>query len=349
MKTDVQKKSSENKKLKVKINQKKERIAWIDIAKGVTILTVIWSHTLPFGGLPRNLIFCFHMPLFFILSGFTLKPAKDVKDLVLRTKKDFIRLVVPAFLIVVVGGLLNVLILNSQLSAEISDCLYKLFWANGVPLADGSPSMGMIWFLVSLFFAKLIMRTLSLLFKDGYELIGILCGFVGLTLNVKHIWLPFNFDMALVCAMFVAGGILACKYYETLVKYKPIIFIVSSIFVYQMLLGGKYIEFAGHSYDVFTILEGFAASFIVCAICKSIESINIVHKVFCFIGMNTMPIFLTHHLDGFISFLFIRGNVYISCILRTFYVLLFAFIFAFIYRWCKKKIIEHHVRSILSN
>ena len=83
MKTDVQKKSSENKKLKVKTSQRKERIAWIDIAKGVTILTVIWSHTLPFGGLPRNLIFCFHMPLFFILSGFTLKPARDVKDLVL--------------------------------------------------------------------------------------------------------------------------------------------------------------------------------------------------------------------------------------------------------------------------
>ena len=57
MKTDVQKKSSENKKLKVKTNPKKERIAWIDVAKGVTILTVIWSHTLPFGGLPRNLIF----------------------------------------------------------------------------------------------------------------------------------------------------------------------------------------------------------------------------------------------------------------------------------------------------
>lgn len=82
----------------------KQRIAWIDTTKGITILTVIWSHTLSFGSLPRNLIFCFHMPLFFILSGFTLKPAKDMKDLATRTKKDFLRLIVPVILATILVG-----------------------------------------------------------------------------------------------------------------------------------------------------------------------------------------------------------------------------------------------------
>lgn len=322
------------------ILQKGQRIAWIDIAKGITILTVIWSHTLTFGSLPRNLIFCFHMPLFFILSGFTLKPAKDVKDLIARTKKDFVRLIIPVILMLAIGGLLNIPLRNSQISTEFHNYLYRLFWANGVPLAEDLPSMGMLWFLVALFFAKLILRILSLAFKDGYELIGILCGFVGLMLNIKHIWLPINLDMALVCTLFVAGGMLAYKHYETLLKYKAIIFITSSIFVYQMLLSGQYIEIAGHSYNILTILEGFAASFIVCSICKSIESINIIHKIFCFIGINTMPIFLTHHLDGFFSFLYMNDNMYTTCMLRTFYVLLYAWAFTFLFRALKKYFIR---------
>ena len=93
----------------VAVSQKK-RIAWIDIAKGITILTVIWSHSLPFGCLPRNLIFSFHMPLFFILSGFTLKPAKNVKNLIERTKKDFLRLIVPVILATILVSILAIIL-----------------------------------------------------------------------------------------------------------------------------------------------------------------------------------------------------------------------------------------------
>ena len=53
------------------------RIAWIDVAKGITILLVIIGHTLTFGSATRNFIFSFHMPLFFILSGYTFNVAED--------------------------------------------------------------------------------------------------------------------------------------------------------------------------------------------------------------------------------------------------------------------------------
>ena len=47
----------------------------IDIAKGIGIILVVVAHG--FSGYASNLIFCFHMPLFFIISGmlFTPKPA----------------------------------------------------------------------------------------------------------------------------------------------------------------------------------------------------------------------------------------------------------------------------------
>ena len=52
--------------------QIKKRIDWLDIAKGIAIICTIIGHS--FG---KNrigvFIFSFHMPIFFILSGYTLK------------------------------------------------------------------------------------------------------------------------------------------------------------------------------------------------------------------------------------------------------------------------------------
>ena len=320
----------------IAVPRKRQRIAWIDIAKGITILTVIWGHTLTIDSSPRNLIFCFHMPLFFILSGFTLKPVKNKKDLIVRTKKDFFRLIVPVVLILITTSILNIALRASPVSTEVHNLLYRLFWANGVSFADGLPAMGMPWFLVALFISKLILRLLSLLFRNGFELVGTLCGFVGVALGVKHIWLPFNLDMALVCMIFVAGGMLAHKYLSIFSKYHVLIFILSLFFVYSMLSQGRYIELAAHSYDLSTIIEGFAASFIICVICNSVSSNSYTHKVLCFIGINTMPVFLVHHLDMFFSFLYANDNMYIKCIFRTFYVLLYAWAFSFLFRIIKR-------------
>jgi len=52
----------------------KKRILYFDIAKGIAILAVIIGHL---GGLPDILgrfIFSFHMPLFFLISGYFMKP-----------------------------------------------------------------------------------------------------------------------------------------------------------------------------------------------------------------------------------------------------------------------------------
>jgi fucose 4-O-acetylase-like acetyltransferase len=52
------------------------RIIWLDIAKGIGILLVITGHNLGFitnFPVEHRLIYSFHMPLFFLLTGYTLK------------------------------------------------------------------------------------------------------------------------------------------------------------------------------------------------------------------------------------------------------------------------------------
>ena len=52
------------------------RIGWVDVAKGIAILLVIVGHTLSSGGMPWKAVFSFHMPLFFILAGYTFRARK---------------------------------------------------------------------------------------------------------------------------------------------------------------------------------------------------------------------------------------------------------------------------------
>ncbi|MBF90948.1 MAG: hypothetical protein CMP75_04220 [Flavobacteriales bacterium] len=49
-----------------------ERSKWVDVYKGVAIILVVAGHI--FDGPVRDLIFLFHMPLFFFISGYLYKP-----------------------------------------------------------------------------------------------------------------------------------------------------------------------------------------------------------------------------------------------------------------------------------
>ena len=44
-----------------------KRICWIDWAKTYAIILVVWAHISP---ILHDEIFLFHMPLFFMISGF---------------------------------------------------------------------------------------------------------------------------------------------------------------------------------------------------------------------------------------------------------------------------------------
>lgn len=59
----------------------RQRIDWIDTAKGLCMILVIVGHTLPYGNLMRNFIFSFHMPAFFFLPG--IRPAARIPGRVL--------------------------------------------------------------------------------------------------------------------------------------------------------------------------------------------------------------------------------------------------------------------------
>ena len=82
----------------------KTRFAEIDIARGVGILLVVAGHALKQTGQSNtvfdillSVIYSFHMPLFFILSGFVAVKSIEETDLISFTKKRACRLLIPYF------------------------------------------------------------------------------------------------------------------------------------------------------------------------------------------------------------------------------------------------------------
>lgn len=98
----------------------RQRIDWIDTAKGLCMILVIVGHTLPYGNLMRNFIFSFHMPAFFFLTGYTARRPDTWQGFARRVKKDFAALIVPVLGVVQVFNVL--LNFSFQMTRALPTC-----------------------------------------------------------------------------------------------------------------------------------------------------------------------------------------------------------------------------------
>ena len=97
----------------------KTKINYIDYSKGIAILFVIFGHVYWGNNIVTTWIYSFHMPLFFIISGFLLKlnKNKDTKSMIL---KKFKSLMVPYILFSIIS------ILGYYLINDLSHMVLKI-------------------------------------------------------------------------------------------------------------------------------------------------------------------------------------------------------------------------------
>lgn len=128
-----------------------ERVKWIDYSKGIGILLVVIAHGLAKDNLINIYSYSFHLPLFFLISGITLKEDRMLKDsfinIIIRNAKSIL---LPyyfyAMFIVAIELLKNVLQHDMTIESTI-DILTRWIFMRGLK-AD--------WFLPCLFFSKII-------------------------------------------------------------------------------------------------------------------------------------------------------------------------------------------------
>ena len=176
----------------------KKRLAYIDYARGVGILLMIMGH-IGFGNVISKWMHAFHMPIFFIMSGYFFKERDNILNAVVRKVKQ---LLVPYVLIGLIHFMIYVLMHMGE--SGIFEPLRNLFW---VCTNLNMPIAGALWFLMCLFWVDVFFM---LLYQYARKYLGIASGLIALLgcmfPTLIHIRLPWAMDAAFVGVGFYFVG-----------------------------------------------------------------------------------------------------------------------------------------------
>ena len=187
----------------------KNRLEHIDAARGIGILLVVAGHLLAYASKPSCVIFSFHMPLFFVLSGLFAKTHKE-HDFSGCFKKTFWQYMPPYLSIFAVGTVVTFALSNAD-GITLHDLLRDMY--QGVPTLFHA---GHLWFILCLAEVKIAFYLAEKYILSRKKLpleIGLLIVVVAIGCTVWYFApklptarLPLRLDTALVAFAFYLCG-----------------------------------------------------------------------------------------------------------------------------------------------
>lgn len=276
-------------------------------------------------GLLRGMIFSFHMPLFFLLSGMTTKLSGDAEQFLRRTEKSFKRLIIPVLVTYFLICLVNIYKygIGSDLKQYLADIVNTLVYASGVTVDSvNAPALGALWFLVALFLGRTMYDYMAFrLRKNLLYAICIVAALAGICFG-KVQWLPFSFDIVLAIMPFLMMGQIAREKlltsgvdggfglsYRVRIRKSRILMLAACIafatiwiilFFIIYKSKGQYFELAIRRYPL-PVISYLCALFGIAAVCTtSALVINLKHisRTLIYLGNQSMIVYLIHVVDG---------------------------------------------------
>lgn len=284
---------------------KDKRIYWVDYSRFIGVFLVILGH-IPFRDVDvNNYIYSFHLPLFFIISGYLEKgviiPLKD------SIKKDAQSLLIPYVSFYIIAYLWMIIqkyiIYSSYNVFSIKDSVIRpiigLFIGEW-PITPFSIMInGPLWFLLGLFFCKLFFKY-SLVISKKSSIRLILINMIAISLvYIIHrftINLYFNLDSALMALPFYTFGYFLQKIEINASVIKILIIFALSIIVNIFLFkwNGR-VDISSLLYGknvLIFYLTGIIGSFSIFSFTLLFS--NRENKLLLYLGQNTLIIFGLH-------------------------------------------------------
>lgn len=278
------------------------RIRWIDIAKAIIMLLVVFGHTMR-SGAPQRIVYSFHVAAFFFLAGMTCKADQPGK----RIKSDLLRIMVPYYCF----GLISIAIyavlgkfvaakfgmeIDTSVLANLKDLLYAN--AKGRSLQFNTP----LWFLPCLFAVKLLHYGLYRVChgKAGYILAAaaLLAAFSFGYTALQLPYPPFSLNVALKMLPFFTLGRMFFQYVQTAdheLLRRPAAFCAGTALLLITCIVGFYAPKVNYSGDTFPNIAAFAvtASFGSIGVCLISMGIGY-SRILEYVGKDTLGILVMH-------------------------------------------------------
>lgn len=190
------------------------RLKYIDLIRGLGIFYMIFGHV-GFGWVIDKYIHAFHMPIFFIISGYFFNKDKYNKSLIKFVKVKARSLLVPYIFFGLFHYIVWLIFIGYQENKNIKLFLKNLFWRN---TNDEMPIAGALWFLTCLFILEITYYLLNKISRSEKWLALLLTCFSIITYSICEIFdyrLPYAADVAFVSLPFFYIGNLLKLYSNT--------------------------------------------------------------------------------------------------------------------------------------
>ncbi|MDO5340845.1 MAG: acyltransferase family protein [Bacteroidia bacterium] len=234
----------------------------LDIVKTVAVTAMVVGHSLLEGSPLRCFIYSFHMPCFFLISGFLFKE----EQLCAAIKKSFFRLIRP--FVITLSAIIFIHAIMQQWPTVMSKVLGLVYPSSVAtnPSVFRYANVGVLWFLPAMFFCRIYFNLIFRYAHKHYLIVALsltlVCGYVG-----KYIFnLPFGMLMG-ACGMGYFGvGKYVSDNRDSFFKLPLWLWVLVAIpFVYlgvKFSMGMSYFSYMKRAYPLSIIVACFWSLFL---------------------------------------------------------------------------------------
>ncbi len=188
----------------------KKRLEYLDIARGIAMISIVLGHL----GIRsfNKVVFTYHLPIFFIISGFFLSTRDSVGSFIRKKIRLLIIPYIVASIAIIASAVCMCLIFEK--GAGLKEVLKR--WGFAAVYGAGDTyqqpfyvqGIGAIWFLLATFWAVVMMRIL-LNYNKWIRLIMVAILFTAAIWTRQHFfWFPLSIQAGCTALLFVYIGYL---------------------------------------------------------------------------------------------------------------------------------------------
>ncbi len=249
------------------------------------------------------------MPLFFLLAGFTIKSIQ-LNSFSKLIKKDFIRLIIPVFIMRGVNLAVSTFIKKAPFIDSLWDNIRRILWGNGnnygplpFPIPLQMYGVGVLWFLIAIFWARCFYRLFDYKIKEYRFIILLIFAFLGMWVG-SILRLPHCVDMMPLILLFMeSGNYIKNKVDIKSVRWRELGIVSFFVWIYLVCDRGIYIEMATrkYPYSMLCVLIAILGCIVVIQFSQGLQQFRC-SKGIIFLGRNSLDLLCIHHIDSYFSF-----------------------------------------------
>jgi polysaccharide biosynthesis protein PslL len=284
-----------------------KRVPYVDIAKGIGIILVVMGHNdfaliAPFA---HKLIYSFHMPMFFFMSGMFFKPDMPflnfIKNRFHRVLKPFLAILLLIFFASLSFSKISLVIAGRRLIKAMYGSGYYIDWVQ-------------LWFLPHLFavslFAYLFFQVVKGMRPQWLRWILLAVLYTAGILSMKLFWpfefsifgkvltlhgLPYGLDMVAVSGLFFILGYELNQHHKEAWFAKKLVFIVSgALLLFMVWYFPARIDLNIRQFDslVINTVEARTGILFILALSRRLEGIGWLSSIFSYVGQASLIVLL---------------------------------------------------------